>query len=136
MPLRIRDKQTLKISSTSDEKRQLFDNTNDPGAEIRTDLFTKSDDGNLTIAPTASKTIPRGDVATIRGVYIEADNPVQVSIDGGTPITITPPDAGKMARLRLDVSLTSVQNVVLTNPALVGGVTVSGLWVVWGDPAA
>jgi hypothetical protein len=135
MALRFRHTEKLKVSQTSGEKVQFFDNSDDPDAEqIFDDLFHEND-GTLKVDESTNENISFGDVATVYACHIEADGDFDLSIDGGAAFSIKARTNSKGATLaRFTAYVNPTTSINIANPS--ASAKLNGRYVVLGDLTA
>jgi hypothetical protein len=123
----------VQIGSDATFNRKLF-YIEDAGAQVTYDNMTGEVDGEIKqLAPGATITVPVGavgGVAVPAGFYLEVSGPVDVSINGGPSVRLSPPSVGLLAKWFAEITFTAM---TITNPSNATS-TVSGLWAMWGDP--
>lgn len=137
--LRILSALKLKIGSNSSYDTTRFNNYEDPEAEVRADVFQKTDGSDFDIVAEGSLTLDKGDVTDVHGILIEADGTFTVSIDGGAAITIREMSSEdgspiKRARFFADLYVADGGSIVIGNPD--EDATLTGFYQLWGDPTA
>lgn len=135
MAIRVKHRVYVHTFGDTDEKLQKF--TPDPELmEVLTDEVEKQSHSDLSIAPTSTDTLPFGDIAAVKGMYLEMQAACKVRINGSLDdIDLTPvkgvagANTTTPAKLFLEAPLTAVtvENTHATDP-LIGQV------VFWGDP--
>lgn len=137
MAIRIRSNIQLSAFEDVSEQKPLF------GSKTRSDeLIIPNMDrlvsGRLSIAVSGTESLPLGDVAVPRGVYLLMDGAANLVLNGGTEtFNLLPASSGTtsavgvptQARFFFEGSLTAVS---ITNPSAT--VVLTGTYVVYGDP--
>lgn len=111
------------------ELKQKFFERDAALATVVLDGFERPTTGKMAVADAATESIPFGDVAVVRGLYLEADQPCTLRINSGTEaIPVEPGLAGELAKVFLETSLSAAE-IEAT-----GGAAVNLTYAVWGDP--
>jgi hypothetical protein len=125
--VRIRHKVYPKISDDSAGKNLLFA-PDDALAEVIIDVYTKQANGHFTVAAGATEAMSLGDVAAVKGAYLETNGDCDVYVNGSaTSIPVKMATGGTVAKLFLEAAITAIS---IKAPA---AVTVTGKICVWGD---
>lgn len=134
MPLRIRQKNTLRVSASTAEVRNYFDNLEDPDAEVILDDLLHEHDGTLSIAAAANENLPAGDIAAggIRYVRIDCNRTFRISIDGGPQLIIEARTTSKgVLRAFFEAYLAPTTSINIANPDATN--VLDGEFVICGD---
>jgi hypothetical protein len=131
MAIRVKHVVTLQISRDTEGQRKLYwsDEVSD---QVVIDSLEKSAGSMLAVEPSAIETLTFGDVADVRGLYLEVNAVCLVRLNGGVQsIPLEPAPEAAAAKLFFEGPLTGVevQNTSTTDALI-------GLYVVWGDPTA
>ena len=132
MALRFRRLEKLKVSATSAEKTQFFNNYDDDTAEQIFDDLIHENDGTLAIDASTTEALSFGDVTEVFWCHVEADQDFSVSIDGNTAFPVrarTNSKGTKVAQFSAGVNPTTsieITNLDATNP-------LAGRYVLLGD---
>lgn len=101
--------------------------------EVTSDGFDQQVTSNLQVAASASQALTFGDVAAVKGIYIEVNQDCLLTINGGSAIQLRRhPGANlttDMARFFIEADITSIQ---IDNSA--NSSTLVGQYTAWGDP--
>ena len=125
--MRTKLKTNVIISNDADGKNVLF-GFDDTLAEEIIDTYTGCVSGKFSIASLASYTLPFGDIASVKGLYVKADAGFDFVMNGGVDtFTSNAASASGSSRVFLQADLASF---ALTNNA---SATLTGIWVAWGD---
>jgi hypothetical protein len=125
--VRIRHKVYPKISDDSAGKNLQFA-PDDALAEVIIDVYTKQANSYFSVVAGATETMSLGDVAAVKGVYLEVNGDCDVYVNGGVvSIPMKLATGGTVAKLFLEATITSIS---VKAPALVA---VTGKICVWGD---
>lgn len=130
MPIRVTHNVLVQISSdTAGKQKLVWPETN----AVTSDGFDQQVTSNLQVAASASQALTFGDVAAVRGFYLEVNQDCLLTINGGTPIQLRKhpgaTTAAGRARFFIEAEITSVSVDNSANAeALVGQYTA------WGDP--
>jgi hypothetical protein len=127
--MRIKHKINVQVFDDADGKNKLFA-PDDALAEVILDGFTRYTSGRFSVAPETTESLAMGDLTTIRGFWIQADNDCNLTINGGDPIALKVGKAGGTAKAAIECTVTS-----LSVEAPDEGVTVTGIYLVYGEPA-
>lgn len=127
--MQVRSKINVQVFDDSDAKNPLFAMA-DTTAEVRLDGFTKYTSGKFSVLSGANENLSLGDITTVRGFWIQADNDFNLTLNGGSAIAMKVGKTGGIAKGALECTVSSL------NVAAPGAVTVTGTYVVYGDPAA
>lgn len=131
MPIRVKHTVLIQISRDTEGQRKLFwgDEVSDQAV---IDSLEKSAGSMLAVEPSAIESLTFGDVADVRGFYLEVNGPCLVRLDGGIQsLTLAPAPDALTAKMFFEGPITGleVQNTSTTD-------ALAGLYVVWGDPTA
>ena len=129
--MRIKHSILLAVADDADMKDQLFGPIDEILGQTVIDGYTNQVSGKIKVLPTITKAIPLGDIAAVRGIYLEVNQDCQIKINGGSAIDIKRGNSttGALAKFFLEASLTQIQIVA-------GATEVWGTFCVWGDPSA
>jgi hypothetical protein len=127
--MRIKHSIFLEIANDADMKEPLFGPIDETLAATQIDGYTKPASGIVKVLATQTESIPFGDVAAVKGIYLKVNQNCGLKINGEAAITLAMGNANGYARFFLEAALTSVQLVA-------GSADVQGIFCVWGDPAA
>jgi len=127
--MRVKTKVNARIFELTDEVDALFD-PDDSRAEIISDNFTKENSSRFRIQPSASYVLNFGTITAVQGIYIYTIGPCNISINGSSPFSMSPPNSavGTPAKFYFDGTVTAV---TLTNPSSTS--ILDGRYVLWGD---
>ena len=129
--MRIKHKINLHVYDDTDGKNKLFA-PDDTLAEVVLDGFTKYTAGRFSVTGGANENLALGDITSIRGFWIQADNDFNLTINGAaSPLQMRLGKTGGVAKGSLECIVTSLNVAAPT-----AGVTVSGIYCVYGDPSA
>lgn len=118
----------LQISLDSEAKRKLFAD-DAVTAATSTNGFASQANSVLTIPPAGLKSLSFGDVQAVRGLYLETSLEALVRLNGAAdPLSLKKADNASATKLFIEAEITQV---TVENP---GADTLSGVYVVWGDP--
>ena len=126
----MRLKHTVQINASldTDGKRKLF--SDDPSTALTdTEGYLNFADSSLRIEPTVTKALSFGDVAQVRGLYLEVNQEAVVAINGTTAIQLRKAPGALVAKLFLEVAISALS---VSNPSTTDVLT--GVMVCWGDP--
>jgi hypothetical protein len=126
---RVRAKVEIVVAQDADENVVDFSRTDSAAEEIETALET-SEGGHFELSGSeADYTLPLGKVTTIRMLYVEADGPFTIKLDGSADeITIQPKGSGLTSKLYMTANMTAAP--VISNPE---ATALSGTYRVVGD---
>ncbi len=95
---------------------------------LTTDAYSAASSDTFTLAGTGQPTgLSLGNVAAVRGLFLEVDGPVQIVINGNS-FDMVPAEVGMSCRFYAELSIFSLQVA-----ASEVGTPVSGRYVVWGS---
>jgi hypothetical protein len=134
--MRIKHYLDLQIGNDSDMKDMLFGPTDETLQEVIIDGYTKMAAGVFSVPLETTKELSLGDVAAVKGFYLEVDQDCSVKINSGTAIPVKRGNttSGSLAKIFMEVALTKLEVVVASAGS--GGVATNGNYCVWGDPSA
>jgi len=129
MAIRVDHTVTPQISRDSDQKQKLyFPETAQEAVSL--DVFERAANSVLEIAASGVESLGFGDVADVRGFYLEVDQDCYVRINGSLDnIPLKLPSTTGTAKLFMEADLNAVVIQNLSSTAVL-----SGVYVVWGDP--
>ncbi len=121
---------TLGVLVTEPGKAVYFER--DPSVSgLITDAHTAASADTFSLPGTGQAvTLSLGNVVGVRGVFLEADGPVQLVLDGSA-YALSPSDPGRSCRIYAEMA---VFNIQVSASEL--GSSVSGRYVVWGSGQA
>lgn len=131
MAIRVKHTVNVRVAEDANMDNLLFAPKADL-AEVTVDSFDRVASGNFQVEADTTETLPTGDVAVVRGLYLRVDNDCLVNVNGlGTfQMRRSSSGAGVVAKLFLEGEISSVTiKAPVTSP-------VHGVWCVWGDPTA
>lgn len=128
----MRVKHTVLMQLARDtEMRRLFYSDDSQLSQQVIDGFEKHAQGHIAIAAAATESLSFGDVAAVKGLYLEVDQNAKVRINGSaTDIVLAKPPSASAdaAKLFLEADVTAVE---IENPTTE---PLTGIYIVWGDP--
>jgi len=98
-------------------------------SEVVIDTFTKQASTNFTVPLSSSEALTNGDVAAVKGIYLESNAACKVYLNGSTNSLSMVPAAGKVAKLFLEAEVTTVE---IENEST--DTELEGVYICWGDP--
>lgn len=129
--MRIRHKINVQVFDDADGKNKLFA-PDDALAEQILDGFTRYTAGRFSVTGATDEDLAMGDLTTIRGFWIQADGDFNLTINGAAvPLAMKVGKTGGVAKGALECTVTS-----LNVEAPTSGVTVTGIYLVYGEPSA
>ena len=129
MGIRVKHTVAVRTARDTDFKKPMW-NPDPTLEEVVTDAFEKQSNGNFSIAASGTENIPFGDVAAVKGIYLEVTAACNVRLNGSLDdIVLTPNASGAVAKLFLEavISQVTVENTD-------GSAALEGVYVIWGDP--
>lgn len=129
----MRLKHTVQVQAWLDTvfKRALF-NDSSATAATQTDAWTKQANSVLSVEPGGLEPLSFGDVTLVRGLYLEVDGNARVRLNGAADaIQLAKASDATKAKLFVEAELTQI---TVENPS--GDTTITGVYVIWGDPSA
>jgi hypothetical protein len=128
--MRTKIKANIVISDDTAGKNVLFGYNDDLAEEIA-DNYQRCVSGKFSVAALGSENLPLGDVTSVRGILVIADDNFSYIMNGGAD-TITCQRAGTATTSKCRVLLqATVSQFAITNPSATAALT--GTWVAWGD---
>lgn len=126
--MRIKHKVNPRISEDSAGKDMLF-GLDDALAEVTIDTHTHQVNGHFSVAVGATEALSFGDVAVVRGAYLEVGADCSLYLNGSLDAILIKlaPGAAK-AKFFIEATLTQVQLKAT------GAVALTGKACFWGDP--
>lgn len=130
--MRIKHTMQLRIARDTDMRRLLFSDDSQL-AEKQIDGYQRHTQGHISIAAGATESLSLGDVTLVRGMYLEVDQAADVRLNGSADaITMSKPgtaseDTAKMM-MEAEINAVSIENT--------SAATLTGVYVLWGDPTA
>ena len=128
MTIRIKHKVRVQIAEDTDMKNLLF-SRDDTLSEKIIDAYVRQTSGKFNIAASANEDLPFGDITTVKGMYIEVDQDVQVKLNGSNDaiqLRKSSSTEGVTAQMFLEADISQV-NVTAGSDA------VNGTFCFWGD---
>ena len=130
MSIRVKHKVRVQVYREASEYNGYYV-PDDTRSEVVLDSFDRQANSVIAIGQGTSETLDFGDVDAVKGIYLEVDQDVTVSINGSvTPLQLRVGASGGKAKLFLEADITSVE---VTAPS---GADVVGECCVWGDVSA
>ena len=126
--MRIKHKILLRVYEDAALKDALFA-PDDTLAEVVIDGFLRQTSGKFSVEANTTYTIPTGDIAAIRGLYLEVEVGCTYSLNGGAAVTLSPNATGAKAKLFMEAVITSLSITA-------GSTAVPGKFCLYGDLAA
>jgi hypothetical protein len=129
MAIRVRHTVVARTSRDTDFKKAMFNPEVDL-AEVVLDTFEKQCNSNLSVAATTKEELSFGDVAAVKGIYLEVAAAAKVYINSSLDaIELVPGSSSHPAKLFLEANISKVE---VENEAASGNL--EGVYLVWGDP--
>jgi len=129
MAIRVRHNVLVQISGdTSAKDKRYYPETQD----TIVDTMDRSSTKEIQVAGLASEVMNLHDIAAVKGMYLEVDGDIDLTIDGSaTPVQLRKASTvtGTKARFFMEGAITSL---TLDNTA--NATAVNGVLVLWGDP--
>lgn len=123
---RLKHRVQVNIWASTSEKTGKF-NHDDALSEVIIDTWTKHQSGDFDIAASASYTLDHGDVAAVKGAYLEVTEECTLTINGSdTPIQLRKGGAAALAKFFIEADITSI---LIT----AGSEDLAGVYCLWGD---
>lgn len=127
--MRLKHTVQVQLSQDQDMRRKLYSDDLASVAQTDTSGFARQANSMLNIEPSGIENLTFGDVTLVRGLYLEVDKEAKVRLNGATDaLQLRIADGASVAKLFLECEITQV---TVENPA---EDTLSGVYVVWGDP--
>jgi hypothetical protein len=126
--MRLKHTVLVQIGEDTAFKKKLFF-IEDTAAPVQTDGYLRQSNSIFNVGVSSSETMKLGDVAAVKGLYLECDQEVLVRINGSLDsIQLRKATDATVAKLFLECDITElvVENTDPTNEA-------NGLYCVWGD---
>lgn len=127
--MRIKHTILLQIANDADLKEPLFGPIDETLALTQIDGYTKQASGVIKVLATETESVPFGDVAAVKGIYLKVNQSCGLKINGAAAITLAVANTNGYAKFFLEAALSSIQLVA-------GSSDVQGIFCVWGDPSA
>ncbi len=130
MPIRVKHKLVLNITEAQDGKDCLF-NRDDTKAEVVIDSFERNASGKLSIAAAATEQLSFGDVAAVKGCYLQLSGDAIIKFNNGSDLIQLRKATGQtLVKFFIEADITQLD---ITAPA---AEVLTGTYCVWGDPAS
>jgi hypothetical protein len=105
--MRIKHKILLRAYEDTALKDALFA-PDDTLSEVIVDGYLRQTSGKFNVEVSTTYALPTGDIAAIRGVYLEVEAGCTISINGGAAITLSPNAEGAKAKVFMEAVITSL----------------------------
>lgn len=128
--MRVKHKLNALVTDDAEGEDVLF-GPDDTRAEVTIDNMTKLNSGRLEIAASGTESLPFGDVADVRFVWIKADNDFNLKFNGGTEV-LNVKRAGTTGYAKFAAEI-DVSSVSIVNPS--ASAVLKAVFMVYGDPA-
>lgn len=132
MAIQVKHKVVVQNSLDTDQKRKLFFQDDDGTAEVVLSDFLKQMSSNLNVPVSTLEALTFGDVAAVRGFYMEVDGDCTVRFNGastGIPVALGKNATRAKVLIEATITAITVENLNATTE-------VTGVYCVWGDPTA
>jgi len=128
--MRIKHTLLLSIADDADMKDPLFGPIDDTLATVQIDGYTNQISGKFKVLATITKTLSFGDIAAVKGIYLEADQDCSIKINEGAAIALKRGNSatGSLAKFFIEAALTKIE-------VIAGSADTHGTYCAWGDPS-
>ena len=136
MAIRVISNINLQIFADTSKKDCLF-NLSDDSTTLTMDSFEESNSGRLQLAASAAGSIPLGGIAAGKGVFIQADQDLDIVLNGGSDTLQLRKHAASTTSAPTFVPfffMGEVTSVAVTNASSTESVNIT--YAVFGDPTA
>lgn len=128
--MRIKHILMLSVADDSDMKDALFGPIDETLATTQIDGYTNQVSGKFKVLSTITKSLSFGDIAAVKGIYLEVDQDCGLKINDAAAISLKRGNSatGSLAKFFIEATLTKIEIVA-------GSADVHGTYCAWGDPS-